>query len=178
VRGLLKGVTYAALACGAAFIIALALPVAPVNSAWWDFASSANGDLREEIGWPELAQEVARIWDALPERERAHTGIFTNNYGEAGALNMYGPELGLPAALSGVNSYWLRGYGDPPPETLIVIGYRSEEIGQYFENCEPSGRIPNPYGIENEESKVPGILVCRGLRESWADFWEDIHHFG
>jgi hypothetical protein len=42
-------------------------------------------------------------------------GILAGNYGEAGAINLYGPAYDLPEAISGINSYWLRGYGDPPP---------------------------------------------------------------
>jgi hypothetical protein len=28
----------------------------------------------------------------------------------------------LPRAISGINSFWQRGYGDPPPQTLNVVG--------------------------------------------------------
>ncbi len=178
ISALLKGVGYAALALGAALIIALAMPVGPVNSAWWQFASRVNGDLKEEIGWPELARSVAAIRDALPPADQAQLGIFTNNYGEAGAINLYGPELGLPTAISGVNSYWLRGYGNPAPQTLIVIGYRRADIQPYFEACEPAGKNNIPYQVENEESRVADIFVCRRLRESWEVFWQEIHHFG
>lgn len=178
VSGLLKGATYTALALGAALIIALALPAAPVNSAWWNFASGLNSDVKEEIGWPELVQTAAQIHRALPEGERLQTGIFTNNYGEAGAINMYGPALGLPPALSGVNSYWLRGYGELPPQTLIVLGYHREDIQPYFESCALAGQITNPYNVQNEESKVADIFVCRGMRETWEQFWQHIQHFG
>jgi 4-amino-4-deoxy-L-arabinose transferase-like glycosyltransferase len=176
--GLLRGAAGAALALGAVFIGALAIPAAPVNSAWWEFASTANSDLKEEIGWPELAQTVREIRDALPEVEQPLTGVLTNNYGEAGAINMYGPALGLPKAISAVNSYWLRGPGDPPPQTLIVVGYQRADIAQHFESCELAGQIGNPFQVKNEEARVPDIFVCRGLRETWADFWQHIQHFG
>ena len=62
-----------------------------------------------------VVQEVATIYHALPPEQRAGTAILTANYGEAGAVDLYGGALGLPPAISGINSYWLRGYGDPPP---------------------------------------------------------------
>jgi len=34
-----------------------------------------------------------------------------------GATNLYGPAYPLPMAISGMNSNWYRGYGDPPPQT-------------------------------------------------------------
>jgi hypothetical protein len=54
--------------------------------------------------------------------ELEHLAILGTNYGEAGAINLYGPQYGLPQAISGVNSFWVRGYGDPEPQTVIVIG--------------------------------------------------------
>ena len=96
--------------------------MAPVNSRWWKVAVAVNGDFREEIGWPELVAEVARIRDSLPADERNKVAILGANYGEAGAIDMFGAVYGLPKAISGVNSYWARGYGDPPPQTLIVLG--------------------------------------------------------
>ena len=102
-----------ALLCDAALLFAIALPSAPVNSARWKFAAKNNGDLVEELGWPELTQEVARIRDSLPREDRGHFGILAANYGEAGAIALYGPKYGLPRPMSGVNSFWGKGY-DPP----------------------------------------------------------------
>ena len=101
---------------------AITLPIAPVNSTWWKAAIKLNEDFPEEIGWPELVETVAKIRDSLPQEDRARLGIPGTNYGEAGAINLYGPRYGLPSAISGVNSFWERGYGNPPPETRIVIG--------------------------------------------------------
>jgi hypothetical protein len=74
------------------------------------------------------------------------------NYGEAGAIDLYGPALGLPKAISGIDSYWLRGYGDPPPQTLIVVGISRGFLEQNFESCKLAGHVTNRYGVENEES--------------------------
>ena len=41
------------------------------------FRQAANWDLKEEIGWPELAQTVAQIYHALPAEEKPRAGIFT-----------------------------------------------------------------------------------------------------
>ena len=52
--------------------------------------------------------------------------ILAGNYGEMGALDLYGDEYGLPRIISGGNSYWYRGYGDFEPETVIVVGFESD----------------------------------------------------
>jgi len=65
---------------------------------------------REEIGWQDLAQNVAKVYNSLPIEERQQTAILTGNYGEGGALNLYGPALGLPHTMCLTNSFWYRGY--------------------------------------------------------------------
>ena len=74
----------------------LLLPIAPINSSWWATANKVNGDFREELGWQELADTVASIRDSLPPEDRTSLGILAGNYGEAGAINLYGPDHGFP----------------------------------------------------------------------------------
>jgi 4-amino-4-deoxy-L-arabinose transferase-like glycosyltransferase len=172
-------VAWTALLANVALAIAFTLPVAPVNSAWWKRAVKIQGDFREEVGWPELTQTVDQIRDALPAHDRARVGILAGNYGEAGAINLYGPRYQLPPAISGINSFWMRGYGNPPPETLIVLGLSRAFLDRNFASCEVAGHTPNPYGIENEEtSEHPDIYVCRGMRQSWPQFWSDFQYYG
>jgi hypothetical protein len=145
----------------------------------WNVASDINGELNEQIGWPELVETVAGIFAALPDAQRAQTGILTGNYGEAGAINLYGPAYGLPTAISGVNSYWQRGYGDPPPTRLIILGMNLEEASRYFRACEIVGRATNTLGVLNEESEDhPSILMCGEARRSWPETWERIRTYG
>lgn len=158
---------------------AISLPIAPVGSRWWDVTNAFHDNFAEQIGWPELVATVAEIYGGLPDGERARTAILTGNYGEAGAIDLYGPALGLPPAISGVNSYWARGYGDPPPSTVIVLGFRREAAERVFETCELAGRVTNRYGVRNEESRDhPEIFVCRGPRRPWPILWGELRRFG
>jgi hypothetical protein len=177
--GSLRAIVCTALVADMIIVAALILPIAPVNSTWWNFAVKVNGDFPEEIGWPELVETVAKIRDSLPPEDRAHLGILGANYGEAGAINLYGPRYGLPMAISGVNSFWQRGYGDPPPETLIVLGLPHDFLETKFAICEVAGHTWNRFGISNEETRDhPDIFVCRHLRQSWPDFWMNFRYFG
>ena len=161
--------------CAASFTI----PVVPLNSFWWKLADSIHQLYREEVGWPELVKTVADIRDTVPLEERARLGILAGNYGEAGAINVYGPAYNLPRAISGIDSFWLWGYGDPPPETVIVLGLEPSYADSLFETCSIAGANVNPYGIQNEESQDhPHILLCRHLRQPWEQFWKNFHYFG
>ena len=135
--------------------------------------------MKEEIGWPELTETVAGIYAALPAEERSQAGILTGNYGEAGAINLYGPAYGLPEAISGINSYWLRGYGDPPPQVLIVLGFTFDEAKQFLGICDLVGHVTNRYGVMNEETKDhPDLFVCRQLHEPLPELWKHFQRFG
>ena len=177
--GCIRAFAWTALAADIILLGVIAMPSAPVHSPLWTFASKNNGDLVEELGWPELTQVVAQIRDSPPSEDRARVGILAGNYGEAGAINLYGPSYGLPTAISGINSFWQRGYGDPPPETLIVVGISHGFLERNFSHCEIAGHTPNPYGIKNEEtSDHPDIYVCRGMYQSWPEFWKDFRYYG
>jgi hypothetical protein len=177
--GLLRALVWLALLADAGLAGSMALPLAPVNSSWWNVAVKVNGDFREELGWHELVETVAKIRDSLPAEEHARVGILAGNYGEAGAINLLGEKYGLPNAISGTNSVWYRGYGDPPPETLIVLGEDREFVDKKFQSCQLAARPWNRFGVINEETlEHPEIFVCRGLRQSWPEFWKSYRRFG
>jgi len=163
---------------GAAFA-ALVLPLAPVNSAWWEVAVKVNPELAEEIGWPELVGTVAQIYAALPDGEKPLTAIFADNYGEAGAINLYGPAYGLPNAVSGMNSFWLRGYDNPAARTVIILGGDRADAESLFDTCRIAGWISNPYGVLNEETRQhSAVLLCQGPHRTWPDIWKWVQRFG
>lgn len=169
---LTQGITWTVIAIGAVVSAALALPIAPINSSLWDITSEVHDTFTEQIGWPEFVQTVAGIYADLPQAEKTRTGILAAENDEAAALNLYGPQYGLPKAISGSDTFWLRGYGDPPPETLIIVGYGPADVNSAFEQCEMAGTIANPYGIENDLRSPSTIFVCRGPRWPWPELWD------
>jgi hypothetical protein len=122
---------------------------------------------------------VAGVYRSLPPEEREKTGILTGNYGEGGALNLYGPGLGLPRAMSLTNSFWYRGYDPRLPQIVIVVGFDLDEGRRLFGSCEVAAKNTNPFGVENEESRDhPDILLCRDLRMPWPVYWAESRRFG
>jgi 4-amino-4-deoxy-L-arabinose transferase-like glycosyltransferase len=168
-----------ALTIGGLLAVVLVIPIAPVNSPVWTMANDVQGLYGEMVGWQELVDTVAGIYHGLPEAERAQTAILTANYGELGAVNLYGPTAGLPPAISGINSAWERGYGDPPPETVIVLGFDSGAALRIFRNCQAAGQISNRHGVMNEETAGPTtILICRNPILPWPKMWQWLRSFG
>jgi hypothetical protein len=157
---------------------AILLPLAS-SGRLMKFALDNNGDLREEIGWDELVKTVAEVRDSLPSEQRKSMGVVVGNYGEQGAIEILGPPYHLPPPISGTNSAWLRGYPDPPPSTLIVIGHSQKYVDRMFTSCRVAGHNGNSLGVHNEESvDHPDIFVCGPPRLPWPEFWREYQAFG
>jgi hypothetical protein len=173
-----RGLAWGLLAVGAVVGGALMLPIAPINPGWWTAVSDIHDNFAEQIGWPELVETAAGIYASLPAAEQAQTAILTGNYGEAGAINLYGPDYNLPKAISGVNSYWQHGYGSPPPQTVIVLGFTRQRAELFFTICETAGQVGNRYNVQNEETLFhPDIFLCRQPRQSWPLLWPQLRSF-
>jgi hypothetical protein len=158
--------------------VAVGLPWAPVNSPGWRISRAAHDNFAEQVGWPDYVAQVAAVYVALPPAERTHTVIYANNYGEAGAIDLYGPRHGLPRAISPVNSFWFRGYGTPPPSTVIVLGDDADGMRDTPADCTLATRFRNPQNVENEETSHPDIYVCRNLRAPWSRLWPEKPSYG
>lgn len=159
----------ALLAMGGVLWAAPVLPIAPVDSAFWRFADRVNGgNFNEQTGWPELAHTVAQIRATLP----AQTGILVADTAQAEAIDLYAPEL--PHAISVANSHWFRGYGNPPPKPLIVVGFPDAFVQRYLASCVKAGRV----GIENSAIGGKNVFVCDGPIQPWPRFWQDAKHYG
>lgn len=172
------GLLYGLLAVGGVAIIVIVKPVAPINSELWKTTSRLNPEVVEMVGWQDLTAKVASIYQSIPENEKSRTAILAGNYGEAGALDLYGRQVGLPAIISGADNFWYRGFGDPGPETVIVVGFERSYAGNFFASCESVGSVTNLYNVRNEEStRHTGLYVCRQPRRPWSEMWQDMQWF-
>jgi hypothetical protein len=178
-RTAIRATARAALAVNLVTFSAIVLPLTGPNSPWWRWAASSNGDLKEEVGWPELVGTIATVRDSLPPEQRARVGILAGDYGAAGAIDLYGPAYQLPPAISGINSFWQRGYGDPPPGTLIILGVSARWAEEHFIGCRIAARSWNYYGVINEQTgDHPDIFVCGPPLQPWRDFWKTFRYYG
>ena len=160
-------------------VAALMLPFVPVNSLWWRVQDATSHQLNMETGWPELAATVAHVRDSVPASDCATLGVMAADEGEAGAVNLYGRAYGLPRAISGMNSNWLRGYGDPPPQTVIAVGFKPDELNQIFASCQDAAQLSNPHGVVNDIFRDRDrVYICRNIRFPWPEFWKSFLYYG
>ena len=176
-RWLVRPVRWAAVAVVLAVSIALsalvALPVLPADRIGDTPIADLNEDAIETVGWPQLVRTVARVYETLPAAERRTAVVFAGNYGEAGAIDRYGPALGLPRAYSAHNAY--ARFGKPPDSSgpIIVLGYRDPSID--FAGCRAAATVDNGVDLDNEEQGGT-VFVCARPAASWDDIWPQLTH--
>ncbi|MEI6226880.1 MAG: glycosyltransferase family 39 protein [Deltaproteobacteria bacterium] len=130
--------------------------------------------LASMIGWENLVETVARAYQALPSEQRGRTALLANSYAQAGAIDLLGPKLGLPKAISGHETYALWGPGGHSGELVISVGIPARVMGRYYGEVEQVGVAHTKYA-QPHENDVP-ILLCREpkegrtLREVWPEF--------
>lgn len=130
----------------------------------------------DQHGWRELVEAVAQVYRRLTPEEQARTVIYAQNYGEAGAIDWLGRELGLPRARSGHNHYFLWGPGDIEPGVLLIIGGDTEDHEQACARLELAARLPhNPYVMPYEDA-LP-LYLCRELKAPLATLWPRTKHY-
>ncbi|WP_440103371.1 glycosyltransferase family 39 protein [Streptosporangium sp. H16] len=164
-----------ALAANAVLSVVIALPVIPPPALEGTPVAGINEVARESIGWPEFAARVAAVVGGLTPQERARTVLLTDNYGEAGALDRYGGEYGLPEVHSGHNELYWRGPPSPSARIAVVVTDSPGGYSRVFATCEERGRIDNGVGLSNEEQHLP-ILVCRDPLRPWQLLWPEMRH--
>lgn len=167
----------------------LARPILPVD-AYVRYAAAlgvAPGtDERKSVGrlpqfyadmqeWRGLAEAVGAAAALLTDSERRRACVFGQNYGEASAVEYFGPELGLPPAISGHNSWFLWGPGSCSGEVLLVLGDHRERLGELFESVELGAtfecRDCMPY-----EDDLP-VWIARRPRADIATLWPRIKNY-
>ncbi len=168
----------------------LALPILPVEDTiahMQRIGISPNPSERHELtalpqhyadmfGWEEMASVFVQAYQQLSPEEQAKCFIYVRNYGEAGAVDFFGRDYGLPKARCPHNSYWLWGPGEAGSEVGILIGESRDveesqaDLEQYFEKVELSGIFRCKYCMPYENG-LP-VFICRKMKGSIQDIWD------
>ncbi len=122
----------------------------------------------DEFGWQEMVEKVACAYNSLPAEERARTAIFSNGWGEAAAVDFYGPKYGLPQAISKHNSYWIWGPRNYDGSSMIILRSSGRNEPKLFQRVEVVGHVEHPYARRDEYFD---IYLCRGLEGNLKKFW-------
>ena len=115
----------------------------------------------DQFGWKEIVDETAVGWNRIPADERHDCGIFAQDYGQAGAIDFFGPHYGLPPALSGHQTWFLWGPRGYSGNCMIVLYDRREVLERLWEHVDYVGTsADNPYALE----KQIDVFLCKGAK--------------
>jgi len=185
-RGWLKPLRVVLLLAVGAWFAPLAVPILPVdqfisymNHLPFKIPRNEHSHMRailpqyfaDQFGWTEMVAMVAQAWQQIPADERPGCGIFAQDYGQAGAIDFFGPRYGLPPALSGHQTYFLWGPRGYSGNCLIVLDDSEERLKTLFEQVTFVGKSDNPYALERN---IP-VFICKGAKfGSLAQFWPQL----
>jgi hypothetical protein len=165
-----------AVALSAAVSSVIALPLLPEHDLQGSATVALNPVAAETVGWPRFVDTVAIAWHRIPAGERAHTAIFADNYGEAGAVDLMGRRAGLPRAFSAHNAF--SEWGHPPPadtEALVLGDNGPRDAEPSFSGCRRLAVVHDGVGLDNQEQGLP-IMLCHPTA-SWTILWPRLRHF-
>jgi 4-amino-4-deoxy-L-arabinose transferase-like glycosyltransferase len=165
----------AAMVASGALLLPVAVPVLPASG----FRARAIVTLdypADDVNWAGLITLVGRQYRALPAPQREVTALLADAYGQAAAIDYFGPAAGLPKAYSGNNSYWLWG---PPPSTdrsVLAIGVPAPLLRREFMSVRLVGLLAHSE-IDNAGPPVP-IEMATGMRSDWSHVWAAFRDYG
>ena len=128
----------------------------------------------DRFGWEEMTAVVAGVYDHLPAEVRPRTAIFGQNYGEAAAIDLFGPRYGLPAAISGHQSYFYWGPRGYTGESVIVMHGDQQDLESKFAEVQKVAHVEHPYSMPFEHFDV---YYCRGLKRPLREIWPTVKHW-
>ena len=185
----LKPASLVLLVVSALMILPMALPVLPVET-FIRYSKAVGvhppaeerqqlGELPQHyadmFGWEEMVSTVALVYQSLPQEDQAKCGIYTQNYGEAGAIDFLGRRYNLPKATSGHNSYFLWGPGNYTGEVMIILGGRREDHEANFEKVDQAAVTKCEYCMPYENNRP--IFIARKLKVPIKEIWPRTKHY-
>lgn len=160
----------------------LTLPVLPARDI--GFTATVNPVLTETVGWPQLVADVDRAWSSLSPAQRSVGVIFTDNYGEEGAINELGGRLGLPKAVGAHNNDWWWGPGRADAQVVLAVAPGPEDaagysgyLRRYFGRVVQVATITNAEHLHNQEYGGH-LYLCTQPRRPWSQTWTELRHYG
>jgi hypothetical protein len=124
------------------------------------------------FGWEGIAQRVAAYYHTLSPEQQRKTAIFANNYGDAGAIDFFGPKYGLPKAIGGHQNYWIWGPRGYTGESIIVLGEGNEHNMQT--KCASYSIIGNTQDPLSRPDEWLPIYHCRGFKWNLQTIWPEL----
>ncbi|MGW4526201.1 ArnT family glycosyltransferase [Amycolatopsis sp. NPDC004378] len=161
--------TWPVFVVSALFSLPFTLPIWPVHWLVDHPAAPRPAYAAEEVGWPDLTDDVATLYRTAPPG----TALVTGGYWQAGALGRYGPERGLPEAYSPSRGFWYFGRPADNADTVLFVGNDPSKLAKHFGSVHIVGQVGNRLGLHNASEHMP-VWQLSGRTASWAEIWPQL----
>ncbi|MGE5617402.1 MAG: hypothetical protein ACM3UX_00545 [Candidatus Woesearchaeota archaeon] len=110
--------------------------------------------------------------ESLPAAPRPRRG----SHGEAGAIDLLGPKLGLPPAYSAHNGFSEWATPAPQETHVLMAGFdNAPDAAPQFTRCRTLARVDNGVGLDNQEQGLP-LMLCQ-ISRPWRTLWPGLIHY-
>jgi hypothetical protein len=123
-------------------------------------------------GWEDRVKIVADYFHSLPPEEQKVTAIAAPDYGQAGAVDLFGPKYGLPKSISDNNNYWIWGPREYSGESMILLNEDSPE--KYAAQCASLLLVARPGDPYSRLDSNRPIYHCRGFKRDLHELWPEL----
>jgi hypothetical protein len=147
---------------------------APNNSRSEKFTSPLPQILSDRFGWPQMVAGFSQRYKAIPADLRAHTAIFCENYGEASAVNIYGPAYGLPTAISGHQNYFYWGWNGYTGESVLTLGSNRGDYTAAYDEVTDLGPFDSPWTMDHEHLHY---FWLRHRKQTFVQNWPSLKYW-
>ncbi|HEY6843129.1 MAG TPA: glycosyltransferase, partial [Thermoanaerobaculia bacterium] len=128
----------------------------------------------DRFGWPEMVAAVAKAYDSLPPAERVKTAIFGNDYGQAAAIDFYGPRYGLPKSIGSHLTYWMWGPRGYTGESVLVLGDNRASLEREFDVVKPMATIGHPFAMAQEHFT---LYLAQKPHQTFQTWWPQLKKY-
>ena len=129
--------------------------------------------LADRIGWEEKFNLVLNAYNSLSDKDKKETMIAAGNYGQAGALELFGKKYNFPVVVSGHNNYYLWSKDKLHGNILLQLGYERDINGlkeRFNDVTRFPGEFANPYVTSHEDHLV--VFICHGPKIPYSEMLE------
>ncbi len=137
-----------------------------------DSESAMPRHFAEMFGWPELVRAVSTVVEALSSEDRSEVVVLASNVGRGGALEVFGPAVGLPPVISGSKAFWSWGTAGASGRVVIAVGGDEAFLRAHFRSVNLVTVFGHSLAVPNE--RHVRIYVCRDgiapLAVMWPEF--------
>jgi len=128
----------------------------------------------DRFGWEVMAKNIGRVYHTLSKEEQAKACVLTGNYGQAGAVWLFGQAHHLPKPICGHLQYYLWGPKGYSGQVVIAIGIDEHTLKDHFKSVQLLYTHVCLLALRYE--RYLGIYVCKEPKKPLEDMWPEFKH--